>query len=282
MLKTATTIFLLLFLLTVSACGTLNTPQSKPAPAAPPPPAANPSSPSQPDWNKQLHNKLNQFDGKTGLHAKNLKTGQTFSFNQDTIFPTASTHKLLVSLAVYKYLYSEASLADKQRYDNNIKKMLTISDNPAFYELLDDIEKKKPDALTRVLTDLKLVHTRIHSREAFTKYGYHSVTTPAEMAAVFETIYNEAYLGKEFSAILKEELAKTIFNDEIPRFMQNTKVLHKVGELPGIQCDVGIIDDGRDQILISAYTSTQRPPPYASNFIANISAKAYNLLHTKG
>ncbi|SMD15614.1 serine hydrolase [Sporomusa malonica] len=280
MQKTVTTILLLLFLLTTSACNTLNAPQSKPEPATPPTPLTNQPA-SQPDWARQLHGSLNQFDGKTGLYAKNLKTGQNFSFNQDTIFPTASTHKLVVALAIYKYLYAEASITDKKRYDANIKKMLVVSDNPAFYELLNDIEHKKPDALTRVLADLNLVHTRIHSREAFTKYGYHSVTTPAEMAVVFETIYNEVYLGKEFSLILKEELSKTIFKEEIPRFMHNAKVFHKVGELPGVQCDVGIVDDGRDQILISSYTSTHRPPPYASNFIANISAKAYNLLRTK-
>jgi beta-lactamase class A len=265
-------------MLTISACGTLNTPQPKPETAKLP--TAN-QPPSQPDLSTQLTSSLNQFDGKTGLYAKNLKTGQTFSFNQDIIFPTASTHKLVVALAVYKYLYSEASITDKKRYDESIKKMLVVSDNQAFYELLDDIEQKKPDALTRVLTDLKLIHTRIHSREAFNQYNYHSVTTPAEMAFVFETIYNEAYLGKEFSSILKEELSKTIFQEEIPRFMQNSKVFHKVGELPGVQCDVGLVDDGRDQILISAYTTTRRVPPYASNFIANVSAKAYNLLRTK-
>ncbi|MDF2570602.1 MAG: Beta-lactamase enzyme family protein [Sporomusa sp.] len=280
MQKTIITIVLLLLLLTTSACNTLNNPQPKPEPAIPPPPVTN-QPPAQPDLAKQLQGSLNQFDGKTGLYAKNLKTGQSFNFNQDTVFPTASTHKLVVALAVYKYLYSEASVADKKRYDTNIKKMLVVSDNPSFYELLDDIEQKKPDALTRVLADLKLVHTRIHSREAFDTYGYHSVTTPFEMAIVFETIYNEVYLGKEFSSILKEELSKTIFKEEIPRFMHNAKVFHKVGELPGVQCDVGIVDDGRDQILISAYTSTRRPPPYASNFIANVSAKAYNLLRTK-
>lgn len=271
-------LLLLLSVLTVTGCGTLNKPQAKPEAAKQP--AVNQPS-AQPDLSAQLNNSLQQFDGQTGLFAKNLKTGQTFSFNENTVFPTASTHKLVVALAVYKYLYAEAAAADKKRYDVGIKNMLVVSDNEAFYEFLDDIEQKKPDALTRVLSDLKLVHTRIHSREAFSKYGYHSVTTPGEMAVVFETIYNEAYLGKEFSSILKEELSKTIFKEEIPRFMHNSKVLHKVGELPGVQCDVGIVDDGRDQILISAYTTTRRPPPYASNFIAAISAKAYNLLRTK-
>lgn len=278
MLRIVAMLLLAVFLSTVSACSTMNTPQPKPESASLP--SANQTQP-EPDLSGQFHRSLEQFDGTAGLYAKNMKTGQTLSFNQDAVFPTASTQKLVVVLAIYKYLYPEASISDKKYYDTNIKKMMVISDNPAFYELLNDMEHKKPDALTRVLSDLKLIHTRIHSREAFIKYGYHSVTTPFEMTVVFETIYNETYLGKEFSAILKEELGKTIFNEEIPRFMPNTKVLHKVGELPGVQCDVGLVDDGRDQILISAYTTSRRPPPYASNFIANTSATAYNLLQTK-
>lgn len=278
MIRFTAILMLVILVLVFTACSMLNNPQAKPEAEMPPPTAKQPM--SQPDYPAQLTYMLNQFSGKNGLYAKNIKTSQTYQFNQDDIFPTASTHKLLVALAVYKYLYSDALIEDKKRFDNNIKQMIVVSDNPAFYELLKDIEHKKPDALTRVLSDLHLVNTRIHSREAFQKYGYHSVTTPYEMAVVFETIYNEEYLGKEFSAILKDELSKTIFQQEIPRYMKNVKVLHKVGELPGVQCDVGIIDDGHDLILISAYTITKRPPPYASNFIADISDKAYNSLRT--
>ncbi|MBP2634451.1 MAG: Beta-lactamase enzyme family protein [Firmicutes bacterium] len=277
MLRSIIILLLILTSLCVIACGTVNTPQLKPEAVLPDTNVPQPP----PDLGGQLQRSLENFDGKTGMYTKNLKTGTTFGFNQDSIFPTASTHKIVVALAIYKYLYTDAATDEKKRYDNNIRQMMVISDNPAFYRLLDDIERKKPDALTRVLTDLKLVHTRIHSRDAFAKYGYHSVTTPYEMAVLIEAVYNETYLGKEFSAILKEELATTIFNEEIPRYMQKVKVLHKVGELPGVQCDVGIIDDGRDVILISAYTTTRRAVPYASNFIANISAKAYNMLRTK-
>jgi len=277
MLRSMFLLLLILISLCVAACGTVNTPQLKPEAVQPDTNASKPP----PDLGGQLQRSLENFDGKTGLYTKNLKTGTTFGFNQDAVFPTASTHKIVVALAIYKYLYTDAAAEEKKRYDNNIKQMIVISDNPAFYRLLDDIERKKPDALTRVLTDLKLVHTRIHSRDAFAKYGYHSVTTPYEMAVIIEAVYNETYLGKELSAILKEELGTTIFNEEIPRHMQKVKVLHKVGELPGVQCDVGIVDDGRDVILISAYTTTRRAVPYASNFIANISAKAYNMLRTK-
>jgi beta-lactamase class A len=267
--------FSMVLLFSLSACGTLNAPQEKPEVGTPPPIASQPL-PEQESL--QLINELKQFNGQIGLYARNLKTNQTLQFNQNMIFPTASTHKLVVAIAIYKYLYPNASVSAKQHYDENIKQMMIVSDNPAFYELLDIIEAKQPDALTRVLTDLNLVNTRIHSREAFKEYGYHSVTTPYEMSLVFETIYNETYLGKEFSSILKEELSNTIFQEEIPRFLQGKKVLHKVGELPGVQCDVGIIDDGQNVILISLYTTSKQPLPYASNFLADISAKIYNAL----
>ncbi|MEG6584514.1 serine hydrolase [Dendrosporobacter sp. 1207_IL3150] len=224
----------------------------------------------------------NRFPGKLGLYAKNLKTGQTISINSDEIFATASTHKLVVALAVYKYIYPNVSVEKKKDYDQMIKKMMIISDNPSFYELLDEIEQRHPDALTKVLKDLNLTKTRIHSKEAFHRYGYHSVTTPQEMAVVFETIYNEQYLGKEMSAILKEELAKTIYKEEIPRHMGNNKVMHKVGQLPdGVLNDVGIVDDGKNLILISSFSKTQQSPDYASNFLAELSAKSYEALRNK-
>lgn len=229
----------------------------------------------------ELYASARQFDGKAGIYAKNLQTGQTVSFNADEVFPTASTHKLVVSLAVYKYLYADASTAKRKQYDQQIKDMLVVSDNPAFYALLKEIEAENPTALTQVLTDLGLVKTRIHSEEAYKAYNYHSVTTPREMAVVFERIYREDYVAKEFSAILKEELSHTIYREEIPRFMHHSKVLNKVGALPGVLCDVGLVDDGRDQILISAYTTSDRSEDYASDFLAKIAEQAYKALRKK-
>ena len=259
----------------VGACSLAAPPAKKEAPGEPLPTADPIIRTSQ-----AIKNEFANFDGTAGVYAKNLITGAVFSYNQDTVFPTASTHKLVVSLATYKYLYTAATPAKRKQYDEYIKKMITISDNPAFYAMLDEIEKNHPDALTKVLSDLKLTHTRIHSKEAFAKYGYHSVTTPYEMAIIFQAIHNEQYLGHEKSAYLKENLAKTIFNEEIPRFMES-KVMHKTGELPGILTDVGIVDDGKNQILISTYTKPKKGSQQASTFIAQTSAKIYNLLRDK-
>ncbi len=265
-------LIVLLVVMLSAACAPAPAPKPDPAPQAGSAPA---------DPGRGVRFEAGRFDGQAGVFAKNLGDGRTVEVNADRVFPTASTHKLVVALAVYRYLYADVSAAQKREYDRSIKAMMVTSDNPAFFRLLDEIAARRPDALTRVLADLGLTRTRIHSGEAFRRYGYHSVTTPREMAAVMEAIYEERYLGKELSAILKEELANTIFREEIPRFMQRSRVMHKVGALPGLLCDVGIVDDGRDRILISVFATSRRPETYASNFIAHVSAAAYNALRTK-
>ena len=225
---------------------------------------------------KEITQDLQQFNGRVGVYAKNLKTGKTYKFNQDDVFPAASTSKLIVALATYKYLYPKATPAKRAEYDAAIEPMIRVSDNETFKELLDEADEVKRDAFDRVEKDLRLSRTRIHDEKAFERYSYHSVTTAADMAKVIETIYGEKYISKAQARQLNDHLANTIFQDEIPRYMQ-TPVLHKVGELDDVLCDVGVIQDGRDPILISFYTSTD-DHEYSSDFIASVSAKLYNAL----
>jgi len=70
---------------------------------------------------REIKGDLNGFNGKVGVFAKNLKTGKTIEFNQDVVFPTASTSKLVVALATYKYLYPKAGIDKTNEYDQDIK-----------------------------------------------------------------------------------------------------------------------------------------------------------------
>ena len=228
---------------------------------------------------REIKNDLQKFDGRVGVFAQNLKTGRTIEFNKDDIFPSASTSKLVVALATYKYLYPQADSAKASQYDQQIQLMMTVSDNNSFDELLNEMDTDHKDVLSQTVKNLDLRKTQIHNEDAFKKYQYHSITTPYEMGKVFETIYTNKYLNKSKSEQLKYELANTIYNDEIPRYML-TPVFHKVGELDEILCDVGVIQDGHDPILISFFTATG-DHTYSSNFIASESAKLYNALRRK-
>ncbi len=270
--------FLLIILLVVTnTIGCMSAPAKKPPPNQPPSPPPPSTQSNYDSGQKDIIDSAKKFHGDVGIYAKSLNTGKTIAYNQNKIFPTASTHKLVVALAVYKYLYPQATTNQKKLYDNYVHKMIKVSDNPAFFALLDEIAAHKAQSLQQVLTDLKLTNTMIHNDKAYQKYGYHSVTTPYEMGVVMETIFHEQYLGPERSAVLKKELANTIFHDEIPRFMQ-TKVMHKIGQLKQLLCDVGIVDDGNQKILISIYTVTDKSEDYASQYIAETSAKIYKAL----
>lgn len=228
----------------------------------------------------EITSDANHFTGKVGIYGKNLQNGKTFQYNSDDFFPTASTSKLVVALAVYKYLYPSATVDKRNLYDSDIEYMMTVSDNASFDELLNEIASQKPGALLQVTKDLRLKKTWVHNDDAFKRFGYHSVTTAGEMAKVFESLYSDRYIGPTKSEEMKTDLANSIFHDEIPRYMQ-TRVMHKVGELDKILCDVGVVDDGKDQILMSIYTSTDLPAEYASDYIATTSAKLYNALRRK-
>lgn len=225
---------------------------------------------------KEITNDLKQFNGQVGVFARNLKTGKTIKYNQDVVFPTASTSKLVVALATYKYLYPKAPSYKQNEYDQDIDMMIKVSDNNTFNALLNEFDATKKDGFDKVQKDLRLSKTEIHDEQAFKKYNYHSVTTPYEMSKVIEAIYKERYIDKKNVRRLKDDLANTIYNDEIPRYMQ-VPVFHKVGELDDVLCDVGVVQDGHDPILISFYTRTS-DHSYSSDFIANVSAKLYNAL----
>lgn len=229
---------------------------------------------------KEIVGDAKKFDGQVGIYAKNLRTGKSIAYNQDAVFPAASTAKLVVAMALYKYIYPAATPAKKELYNQNIDDMIVVSGNASYSAMLAEIDSVRPDALRKVTRDLRLRKTQVHSEDAYKRYKYHSVTTPYEMALVFESIYRDRYLGRQKSAELKNKLANTIFHDEIPRFME-TPVMHKVGALDNLLCDVGIVDDGRDQILISVYTLTGQNESYASDYIARTAAKAYNALRRK-
>lgn len=229
---------------------------------------------------KEIAGDAQKFSGTVGIYAKNLKTGKSLAYNGDAVFPAASTAKLVVAMALYKYLYPTASPAKKDLYDQSVDDMIVVSGNDSYGAMLGEIDAVRPDALKRVEKDLRLKKTLTHNDAAYKRYNYHSVTTPYEMASVLENIYRGRYLSKQKSAELKDKLANTVFHDEIPRYME-TPVYHKVGALDNLLCDVGIVDDGRDQILISVYTLTDQPAEYASDYIAKTAAQAYNALRRK-
>jgi len=219
------------------------------------------------------------FQGTFGIYAKNLKTGQALAYNPDEIFAAASTIKVPVAVVIYRHFYDQADPDTRRVYDTGIELMMTVSDNDYYADFLDEIEEGiSPEVIRQHFARMGMKHTTIRDYQARNAFGYSNVTTAQDMAVFFEHFYRGSLISKEKTEFMKNALAHTIFDEELPRYMQNRRVLHKIGELDDVLADVGIIEGANGPVLISIFTETPLHIDYASDFIAALGACAYSRL----
>ena len=222
---------------------------------------------------------VGKFQGAVGVYAKNLKTGQVLTLNPDDIFAAASTIKVPVSIVVYRHFYKQASPATRDVYDTGIELMMTISENDYFADFLDEIEEGiGPDIIREHFSRLGMKNTTIRDSQARNAFGYSNVTTARDMAIIFEQLYLGRLLGPEKTKFMLDAMASSIFPEEMARYMQDRKVIHKIGELDDVLADVGVVEGPNGPILISIFTETLQDIDYSSDYIAAMSACLYSKL----
>ncbi len=222
---------------------------------------------------------VGKFQGAVGIYAKNLKTGQVLALNPDDIFAAASTIKVPVSIVMYRHFYKQADPAMRDVYDTGVELMMTVSDNDYFADFLDEIEESIGPAVIREhFSRLGMKNTTIRDSQARNAFGYSNVTTAQDMAIIFEQLYLGKLISPEKTVFMLDSMAHSIFPDEMARYMQERKVIHKIGELDDVLADVGIIEGPSGPILISIFTETPLDGDYASDYIAAMSACLYSRL----
>lgn len=222
---------------------------------------------------------VTKFNGAVGLYAKNLKTGQVITMNPDKIFAAASTIKVPVSIVVYTSFYDQADFFEQLFYDTGVGLMMTVSDNSYFAVFLDEIEVNLgPIKIRELFSQLGMTRTTIRDPQARNNFGYSNVTTAKDMALIFEHLYRGKLISPEKTNFMLDAMAHSIFPDEMARYMQDRRVIHKIGELDDVLADVGIVEGSGGPVLISIFTETPMDAEYASDYIAAASACLYTTL----
>ena len=183
---------------------------------------------------------VGKFQGAVGVYAKNFKTGQVLVLNPDNIFAAASTIKVPVSVTIYRHFYNQADPDTRAIYDTGVELMMTISENDYFADFLDEIEENiGPDVIREHFSRLGMKNTTIRDAQARNAFGYSNVTTAQDMALIFEQLYLGKLISPEKTEFMLDAMAHSIFPDELARYMQQRKVIHKIGELDDVLADVG-------------------------------------------
>jgi beta-lactamase class A len=221
----------------------------------------------------QVRAEITPFKGKVFLFAKNLDTGETYSFNGDERVRTASTIKVAVMIEAFARVVEgrakwtdELVLTKAARYGGSgvlpeladglhltlrdcVNLMMVVSDNTATNLVLDYLTT---DAVNSRMNSLGFKNTRIMRRiggggeskegkEPDNKRFGLGATTPHEMVQILEKleageIVNKA-VSKEMIDLMKREQVRYAIGRTIP----DVAMASKYGALDALRSCVAIV-----------------------------------------
>lgn len=240
---------------------------------------------------KTVQSQLSGSEGMYTIVVKNLKTGESYSYNQEEIFETASLYKLWIMAVTFKQI-EEGRLKETQVMHDDIAKL-----NDKFDIATESAEKTEgeitlsiDDALAKMITlsdnyAALLLSSRVRlsnvsrflKEEGFknSNIGTPPKTTAQDIASFFEKLYKGEIVSASSSAAMVEILKRQQINDRLPKYLpKDIEVAHKTGELGGFKHDAGIIFSSKGDYILVVF-SKSNDPKGAAERIAQISKSVY-------
>ena len=244
-----------------------------------------------PEWQQAIYDTAKNFKGIWGMAYHNFKTGENFSVDGETRFPTASTIKFPVLIS-WMYERSEGkvdfddsmTITDEYKVGGSgtlqdttgeqnvtlreaIDLMISISDNTATNIVIDsqgDTFDERLATINNRIKSLGINKTELMNRlMAFDtkkktpdslRYGV-GYTTPADMVKLLELVYNGEIIDRQSCGEIIDIMKKCKSTRMIPRFLpEGTQVAHKSGAVDDSRSDLGIVFSPAGDYAIAVYT----------------------------
>jgi beta-lactamase class A len=256
-------------------------------------------------WQKletTINTEAQKLDGVMGVTVLDLKTGQQISLHPDEVFAQASSIKVALLAELYHQAHSgKLKLTDTYTVqtadlvpDSDIFGGLTadvtkltlrdlatmvvaVSDNSATNVLIDRVGM---DNVNRFMDSLGLTHTRLRRKMMDLKAaaeGRENVSTPREMMALLQQLYEGKVLGKDAGDDFFK-LLSTPKDSWLPRDLPaGVRIANKPGSLEGVRNDVGIVFVPNRPYVICVMTSYLKNERDGETAISRISLAAYEM-----
>jgi len=249
---------------------------------------------------KELELRAAKFHGNVGIFFKDLKTGKTFTINEETLFPSASLVKVPIMAAIFEAeregkLTLSKKLKLQNRYKspgggylyktrrgrsftilNLVERMIAQSDNTATNMLVAELGfeylNKKFEEFGLINTNMRRGVLDLKSRNE----GIENYTTANDMAFLLEKIFKGELISAQASQEMLDILKKQRVNDRIPRYLpKEVAIAHKTGTLKGTFSDVGIVFAPEGAFLLCVITDEVTNKKYAKRFISKVAKTTY-------
>ncbi|MGH3320684.1 MAG: serine hydrolase [Streptosporangiaceae bacterium] len=223
-----------------------------------------------------VHDVLEGAPGRFGVAVRDLATGAGVEHRADEIFPSASTIKVPVLLALLREvdrgrlsLDERVTLPEGQRVGGSgvlpelpsvtalplrelLALMIVVSDNEATNVLIDRVGL---GAVAGLLADAGAVGTRLSRHlmdlEAAAR-GLDNLATAADLVAVFAALAGGRLLSGSGTDLALGILRRQQFTNRLPALLPtHVTVAHKTGEVHGVCHDAGIIEAGERRVAVA-------------------------------
>ncbi|HXT61426.1 MAG TPA: serine hydrolase [Pyrinomonadaceae bacterium] len=224
------------------------------------------------------------FKGKVFLFAKNLDTGETYSFNGDERVRTASTIKIAVMIEAFARVAEgkakwtdELVLTKAARYAGSgilpelgdglrlsfqdcLRLMMLLSDNTATNMVLDYLTT---DAVNERMNSLGFKDTRIMRRvggggeskegklgDNLKRFGL-GATSPREMVQIMEKLERGEIVNQDASKQMIDLMKREQGRNSIGRSMPDVPIASKYGALDALRSCVAILYTKQGKIAMA-------------------------------
>lgn len=206
-----------------------------------------------------------QHQGTLAFVVKSMRTEEIIQYNSDVVFPSASMIKVPIMYEVVRQVEAGQlsfeqllPIPPSDRVDGGVLQemrpelrmslkdlvtlMIVLSDNTATNTIIDFIGM---DCVNQTMADLGLTDTLLQRKmmdfEA-ALLGRENLTSPADMALLYEIIYTGSELGEQADEIMLHILKKQQIRDKLPFYWpEEVPIAHKTGSLPEVEHDGGIL-----------------------------------------
>lgn len=214
------------------------------------------------DLQRRLEHVARSSGVRVGISVRGLGgefEGREAGVNEEAVFQSASLIKVLILVELLREVDSGKVSLEETLGGASIgslaEQMITVSDNAATNLIIDRIGFDAVNALAR---DLGLDQTHLGRKmldfEAQAR-GEDNFTSASDMAALFTAIWDGEVLSPESREFALSALERQQLNSKLPAGLPSgTRVLHKTGELEGIEHDAGIVVVPEGAFVITALT----------------------------
>jgi beta-lactamase class A len=244
------------------------------------------SQPTDKKLSKKISEAIKGFNGDIGIYVKNLRTGKIVSINADTVFPTASIVKVPILLGIMKkieagelhyeqdLIYKDSLLyagsdilgsfksGEKIALKKVIMLMETTSDNTASLWLQS--LAGTGTRINAILDSFGFKSTRVNSRtpgrEENRNINGWGQTSPAEMARLFEMMYNHQLASISICDQMMRCLGRNYCdqNEAISQIPPTIEVFSKNGCVNAVRSEILLVNAPRNPYIFSVFTKNNK------------------------